>query len=122
MNDTLYKIADVSALAKAEASGVLEASADDVRDGFIHLSTAGQVQGTLDKHFAGEENLMLLAFNAGGIGEDLRWEKSRGGQAFPHLYGELPLSALEWSEPLPISADGRHVIPEAVLAKMGGPR
>lgn len=118
MSDTIYKITDVAALATAEESGRLEGSADDRRDGYIHLSTGLQVQGTLDKHFAGEDNLMLLAFDAGGLGGDLRWEKSRGGEDFPHLYGSLPLSALKWAEPLPIRADGKHIIPDKVRAKM----
>ncbi len=118
MSETLYKITDVAALATAEESGCLEGSADDLRDGYIHLSTGAQVQGTLDKHFAGEENLMLLAFDEESIGGDLRGEKSRGGEDFPHLYGSLPLSALKWAEPLPIRADGKHPIPEEVRAKM----
>ncbi|MFD0988234.1 DUF952 domain-containing protein [Methyloligella solikamskensis] len=119
MSDTLYKITDVGALAKAEESGLLEGSADDLRDGYIHLSTRTQVAGTLDKHFVGEDNLMLLAFDADSIAGDLRWEASRGGEDFPHLYGTLPLSALKWSEPLPIRADGKHILPAAVLTKMG---
>ncbi|XSG83530.1 MAG: DUF952 domain-containing protein [Methyloligella sp. ZOD6] len=120
MSDTLYKITDVGALAKAEEHGWLEGSADDLRDGYIHLSSGAQVQGTLDRHFVGQDNLMLLAFDADAIGGELKWETSRGGDDFPHLYGQLPLSALKWAEPLPVRADGRHILSEALRAKIGG--
>lgn len=120
MSDTLYKITDLGALVRAEETGLLEGSADDLRDGFIHLSTGPQVQGTLDRHFVGEENLMLLAFDADAIGDELKWEQSHGDEDFPHLYGSLPLSALKWSEALPIRADGSHPLPEAIRAKIGG--
>jgi uncharacterized protein (DUF952 family) len=71
-----------------------EGSPDDRRDGFIHLSTAAQIAGTLARHFAGEAGLLLVAADPAALGEALKWEPSRGGALFPHLYGPLPLSAV----------------------------
>ncbi len=120
MGDIVYKIIDSAALAIAEADGVLEPSADDRRDGFIHLSTAAQLEGTVERHFVGHDRLMLLALDASALGDDLRYETSRGGEAFPHFYGELPLAAMRWSEPLTMAPDGHHPLNPAVLEKIGG--
>ncbi|MBL8551558.1 MAG: DUF952 domain-containing protein [Hyphomonadaceae bacterium] len=76
------------------AAEVFEGSADDRRDGFIHLSTGAQVAGTLKAHFRGENDLLLLEIDAASLGPALKWEPSRGGALFPHLYGALPLSAV----------------------------
>lgn len=73
-------------------TGQFNGSPDDERDGFIHLSAPDQVQGTLDKHFAGQDGLVLAEFDADAFGDALRWEESRGGAQFPHLYGPLMLS------------------------------
>jgi uncharacterized protein (DUF952 family) len=75
-----------------EAAGVFHGSPDDLRDGYIHLSTPEQVPGTLAKWFAGDEGVMLLSFESEALGADLRWEPSRGGALFPHLYRPLRLS------------------------------
>jgi uncharacterized protein (DUF952 family) len=83
-----------------------------VRDGFIHFSTAAQVRETAAKHFAGTEDLMLIAVDADALGDGLKWEVSRGGDLFPHLYGELSLAAVRWVKPLPLGIDQRHVFPE----------
>jgi uncharacterized protein (DUF952 family) len=77
-----------------ERSGRFDGSPDDVRDGFIHLSYADQVAGTLDRHFAGENSLVLAEFDPTALGEALREEASRGGALFPHLYGALTRDAL----------------------------
>lgn len=79
----------------------------DLRDGFIHLSTAAQVQETAARHFAGLDNLLLVAVNTDRV--SVRWEPSRGGELFPHLYGALPYDAVDWVRPLPLGPDGLHV-------------
>jgi uncharacterized protein (DUF952 family) len=83
-----------------------------VRDGFIHFSTAAQVRDTAAKYFAGTGDLMLIAVDADALGGALKWEVSRGGDLFPHLYGALPLTAVIWAKPLATGADRRHVFPE----------
>lgn len=80
----------------------------DLADGFIHFSTAAQVAETAARHFAGEDNLLLVAVDPAPLGEALKWEPSRGGDLFPHLYGSLPLSAVLWARPLPLDDEGRH--------------
>lgn len=109
MTDLVFKIAPAELWREAEAQGRFTGSPVDVADGFIHFSTAAQVRDTAAKHFAGVENLVLVAVEAGGL--DLRWEPSRGGDLFPHLYTALPLSAVQWVKPLPLDAAGRHVFP-----------
>ena len=84
----------------------------DLADGYIHFSTAGQVAETAARHFAGRTDLILVAVEAEALGAALRYEPSRGGAMFPHLYGKLPLAAVRWVKPLPRAADGRHVFPE----------
>jgi uncharacterized protein (DUF952 family) len=86
----------------------------DVADGFIHFSTSAQVAQTAAKHFAGADNLMLLSMNPDTLGPALKWEKSRGGADFPHLYGPLKLSDVEWAQPLPL-INGRHDFPAGLL-------
>lgn len=86
----------------------------DVADGFIHFSTAGQVTGTADKHFRTESDLVLVAVEADRLGDGLRWEPSRGGQLFPHLYRPLGLSDVVWDKSLPLGATG-HIFPEGIL-------
>jgi uncharacterized protein (DUF952 family) len=115
MNGTIYKVMSRAALAEAKANGRFEGSADDRRDGFIHLSSADQLEGTLAKHFAGQEDLAVLAVDSESLGERLQWEPSRGGALFPHLYGPLDLKSLVWDEPLELGADGRHRLPARVL-------
>ena len=85
-------------------------SAVDHRDGFIHFSTAEQVAETARRHFAGEHDLVLVSVDPAALGERLRFEPSRGGALFPHLYGPLELAAVIRVETLPLVADGRHVL------------
>lgn len=87
--ELVYKIAPRKDWEAAVRSGVYRGSQDDQRDGFIHLSTKSQVSTTLQRHFAGQSDLLLISFEAAALGPALRFETSRGGQAFPHLYGEL---------------------------------
>lgn len=86
----------------------------DLADGFIHFSTGLQVRETAAKHFAGQADLLLVAVDPAKLGDALRWEPSRGGALFPHLYAPLPLDAVQWVKPLPLGADGVHLFPEAL--------
>ncbi|WP_042696227.1 DUF952 domain-containing protein [Azospirillum sp. B506] len=95
----------------ARPAGRYPGSSQDVQDGFIHFSTAAQVVESAAKHRAGQDGLLLLTVDAGRLGDALRWEPSRGGQLFPHLYGPLPVDAVLRADPLPLGRDGRHVFP-----------
>lgn len=109
---TIYKICPALAWREAERQGVYRGSVDDARDGFIHFSTAAQVAGTAAKHFAGQTGLFLVAVDAQALGKALVWEPSRGGDLFPHLYGDLDLGAVTGVTALTARADGSHAIPE----------
>ena len=105
----IYKICRANEWREAESRGVFAGSPDDHRDGFIHFSTADQTLGTYQKYFAHEAGLVLVAVNAGVLGAALKWEVSRGGALFPHLYGDLPLSAVRWFRPLDSARDLRQL-------------
>jgi len=95
----VYKITPRTEWEAAQRAGVYRGSRDDLRDGFIHFSTKSQVSTTLLRHFAGQHDLLLISFEAAALGEALRFETSRDGQQFPHLYGQLdPSLALELVE------------------------
>jgi uncharacterized protein (DUF952 family) len=102
----VFKIVSALAWASAAASGAFAGSADDIRDGFIHLSSAAQVQGTLKKYFAGQSGILVVAFDARALAPHLKWEPSRGGELFPHYYGLLPVGAALWQKPLVLGANG----------------
>ncbi len=108
---TLYKICSASLWREAEREGRFRGSEVDMRDGFIHFSAVTQVVETAAKHFAGARDLLLVSVNADRLGERLKWEPSRGGALFPHLYGDLDLSAVLKVEPLPLDPLGRHRFP-----------
>jgi uncharacterized protein (DUF952 family) len=108
----IYKICPASAWREAERQGAYRGSADDVRDGFIHFSTAAQVAETAKKHFFGQTGLFLIEVDAEVLGEALRWERSRNDEMFPHLYGELDLGAVIAVLDMPARSDGTHDIPE----------
>lgn len=95
----------------ATAAGHYAGSADDRRDGFIHFSAADQVIGSVARHRAGQDGLVILGVDPEKLGDALKWEPSRGGALFPHLYGPLPLDAVVFVRDLPLGADGRHVFP-----------
>ena len=108
---TIYKICSASEWREAERTGVYPGSAVDRRDGFIHFSTAEQVAETAAKHFAGQHDLVLVSIDAANLGKRLKWEPSRGGALFPHLYGALDIGAGLRVEPLPLDPAGRHAFP-----------
>ncbi|TAK48518.1 MAG: DUF952 domain-containing protein [Xanthobacteraceae bacterium] len=108
----IYKICPAPLWREAERLGMFRGSGDDRRDGYIHFSTAAQVAETARRHFAGQAALFLVAVDGGSLGNALRWEASRGGELFPHLYGELDLGAVVAVIDLPLLADGSHRIPE----------
>lgn len=116
MAEPVYKVLSEAAFEEAALKGHFAGSADDLRDGFIHLSAAHQLAGTLAKHFAGQEGLVLLALDMRRLGAELKWEASRGGALFPHLYAPLDLAAMLWAEPLALGPDGRHILPDGALA------
>ena len=111
---TIYKIVTRSQWSEAERDGVFHGAPVDRADGFIHFSTAGQVAGTAAKHFAGQDDLLLVAVDEAVLGGALKYEVSRGGALFPHLYANLPLTAVLWAEPMPLGADGVHRLPAMV--------
>jgi uncharacterized protein (DUF952 family) len=108
----IYKICSRALWDEAQAAGVFTGAPVDHRDGFIHFSTAAQVEETARRHFAGERDLVLIAVACEDLGDALRFEPSRGGDLFPHLYGTLPLSTVRSVRELPLGPDGRHVFPE----------
>ncbi|QKV19326.1 DUF952 domain-containing protein [Oricola thermophila] len=112
MDRIIYKIATRAQWAQAERTGVFEGAPVDLADGYIHFSTASQVRETAAKHFAGQDDLLLAAIDTAKVGGDLKWEPSRGGALFPHLYAPLPLSAAIWVKDLPLGPDGTHAFPE----------
>jgi uncharacterized protein (DUF952 family) len=109
---TIYKICERAAWQAAERAGLYRGSEADARDGFIHFSTASQVAETAAKHFAGQTDLMLVAVDGGALGADLKWEPSRGGDLFPHLYAALPVAAVRWARSLADEINGRRALPE----------
>jgi uncharacterized protein (DUF952 family) len=108
----IFKIAPAIAWADAALAGRYLGSEADRRDGFIHLSAAHQVAETAAKHFAGEADLLLIAVDAAMLGPALKWEPSRGGDLFPHLYGPLPTAAALWTRALPLGDDGIPSVPK----------
>lgn len=110
----IYKIASSEVAAAAQASGTFTGTPIDAKDGYIHFSTAAQLAETLSLHFRGRTDLVLLAVRTIGIEARLRWEVSRGGELFPHVYGAFPISAVAWSAPIEVAADGTCALPEAV--------
>ncbi|MGE3277070.1 MAG: DUF952 domain-containing protein [Vicinamibacterales bacterium] len=107
----IYKIVDSGLWETARAIGRFTGAPVDQQDGFIHFSTAAQVRETAERHFAGLDGLLLVAVDAAALGESLRWEPSRGGQLFPHLYGDLPLTAVRAEHQLTLDGSGTHAFP-----------
>ena len=108
---TLYKICPGALWQEAERAGVFRGSEDDRRDNFIHFSTAAQLAETAARHFAGQTDLLLISVDGRKLGDALKWEPSRGGALFPHLYGDLDLAAVIGTEALPLGPNGRHIFP-----------
>ncbi|CDX16611.1 conserved hypothetical protein [Mesorhizobium sp. ORS 3324] len=112
MSQIIYKIAPEALWREAERNRRFTGAPIDIADGFIHFSTVAQVRETAAKHFAGQADLLLIAIDEAKLGEALKYEESRGGALFPHLYAPLDLDAVLWVKPLPLGADGSHRFPE----------
>jgi uncharacterized protein (DUF952 family) len=102
-----YKIIAAEEWGDIAASGAYGGSAVDLADGYIHLSTETQFAETASKHYAGREGLMSLTVDLSALGETVVWEPSRGGQLFPHIYGDLPASAIKARRRFRVDAGGR---------------
>jgi uncharacterized protein (DUF952 family) len=108
----IYKISPRAAWDAATQLGVFAGAPVDLADGYIHFSTAAQMRETAAKHFAGQTGLVLAEIDASRLGNNLKWEASRGGDLFPHLYTSLPMDTVLAVHDLPVGADGLHVFPE----------
>jgi uncharacterized protein (DUF952 family) len=104
----VFKIVATPEWREAEEAGAFAGAEVDRKDGYIHFSTGEQAAETAAKWFAGRDDLTLVAIDAEALGAALRWEPSRGGALFPHLYSPLPMRAVRWSRPLPLRRDGSH--------------
>lgn len=104
----IYKVFRKSEFEAFARDGISAGAPVDLADGYIHFSTAEQLPGTLAKHFAGEDGLVLLALNAETL-EPLKWEPSRGGALFPHLYRALQREDVAWTRPLPLGPNGHEI-------------
>ena len=109
----IYKIFRSDEWAEFRAKGVTQGAPIDLADGFIHFSTGAQVGETCAKYFAGQTGLFLLMLDSEDLGDKLKWEVSRGGAKFPHLYNPLWMSDVIWHKELPVGPDG-HIFPEGV--------
>jgi uncharacterized protein (DUF952 family) len=114
MTRMVYHMCPAEAWVAAVAAGEYAGTADDRRDGFLHFSTAEQIAESARRHRAGQPGLVLVAVEAARLGDRLRWEKSRGGALFPHLYGPLHPAETTSVAPLPLGPDGDHVFPPLV--------
>jgi len=112
MHATIYKITPKALWHIAETEGRFTGAPVDLADGFIHFSTHDQAIETAQRHFGGQDDLLLVAVDASALGEKLIFEPSRGGALFPHLHADMPLSAVKWVKPLPLGPDGAHVFPD----------
>lgn len=110
----IYKILTTEQWNDLNRDGITSGAPIDLADGYIHFSTATQAQETADKHFAGAEGLFVAAVDGAALGEDLKWEVSRGGAKFPHLYAQLSIDQIQWCEPLPL-VDGTHKFPDKMV-------
>ncbi|NOD98829.1 DUF952 domain-containing protein [Ruegeria sp. HKCCD6228] len=107
----IYKIFRAEEWATLQDQGASNGAPIDIADGFVHFSTAEQAAETAAKHFAGVDGLVLLACDADAMGDDLKWEVSRGGALFPHLYRQIRMSDVVWSRPLPFDGTA-HQFPK----------
>jgi uncharacterized protein (DUF952 family) len=108
----IYHMCPAEAWQEAVRAGEYRGTADDLRDGFVHFSTAAQIAESAQRHRAGQSGLVLVAVESTRLGDRLKWEKSRGGDLFPHLYGRLDPSEAASVRPLPLGSDGLHVFPQ----------
>ena len=110
----IFKIASRDVFEASRRAGRFLGMPIDLKDGYVHFSTAAQLAETLRLHFAGQGDLVLFAVATARLGSALVWEPSRGGQLFPHLYGELPMSAVTQHAPSAVATDGTVTLPEWV--------
>jgi uncharacterized protein (DUF952 family) len=110
----IYKICPETLWREAESRGVFAGAPIDLADGYIHFSTGAQARETAEKHFAGQDGLLLVAVDDARLGKALRHEPSRGGVLFPHLYAPLDPKTVHWVQPLQMQVDGGHLFPEDV--------
>ncbi len=108
----IYKVCSQTHWQAAKANGVFTGVSIDIADGFIHFSTSEQLGKTLRLHFSGQKDLVLLGVEADRIDRDLKWEPSRGGALFPHLYADLPLDSVVAEHELVADDDGVFALPE----------
>jgi uncharacterized protein (DUF952 family) len=113
-NEPIYKLVPAQIWAQAEESGRFAGLPVDLQDGFIHFSTGSQLRETAEKHFKGQRDLLLVAVDPRRLGAELRWEPSRGGALFPHLYGDLAMDSVIFATEIGLSEDGRHAFPESI--------
>ena len=111
----IFKILDLALFEKARALGYFAGAGIDLEDGYIHFSTAEQVQETAQLHFYGQQNLMLVSVRHEKMGAALKWEASRGGKLFPHFYGVLNMNDVLWAKPLPWNGATHDFPPETFL-------
>jgi uncharacterized protein (DUF952 family) len=111
MSSIVYKIVSADLWQAAENAGRFDGAGIDLADGFIHLSTAQQAKRTAELYFRGQAGLLLVAVDCDILGDTLKYEPSRDGDLFPHLYGVLPLTAVVWAKPMPLDAEGNHIFP-----------
>ncbi|MCC6919655.1 MAG: DUF952 domain-containing protein [Alphaproteobacteria bacterium] len=114
MAQRIYKIVSSEAWSAALVNGAFAGAPIDEADGFIHLSTAGQVRETAARHFARQASLLLIAFDPEAFGSALRWEISRGGALFPHLYAPLDVALALSTDALPLDREGKHIFPPGI--------
>lgn len=110
----IYKIVPRALWQEAEAEGIFKGAPIDHEDGYIHFSTVTQLGETAARYFADQEDLLLVTVRGTDLGDALRYEPSRGGDLFPHLYGALPLAAVLRVDPMPLDADGIPVVPDGI--------
>ena len=111
MGQSLYKVVSCEDWQQALTAGIFRGFGIDLEDGFIHLSTGDQVKQTVRRYFSGRADLMLVSIDGSGLGETLRWEPSRGGVLFPHVYGAIAMSAVLQAEPLKLGENDQHHFP-----------
>lgn len=114
MSKIIYKIVAADLWQAAEKTGSFAGAGIDLADGFIHFSTGAQAKRTAELHFHSQPNLLLVAVDGSSLGEALKYEASRGGDLFPHLYAPLPLTSVLWVRPLPLDKAGNHIFPESM--------
>ena len=107
----IFKVVSAQQWSVATEQGEFLGAAIDLTDGYIHFSTAQQLRETVEKHFAGQSDLLLVSVDADSLGDELKWEPSRGGALFPHLYAPLSIESVVMSAEMPLGEDGQHIIP-----------